>query len=230
MVEDGDEIAEDNVSIRWVHGVRRLSNMHALHESASVADIRLERKFCYDFARLKAIGRMRGVSRSRYASAASPVASLRQSFDANSPALTTKSEKHDAHQDELGSLAEGESHTPMSFQTQGTHATSPDIDRDHDDGVVEVPAPHGTISSLAYQATPVAVGVSSEIHAELVKKVEDLGETLGQTQNALCEVQSRLETLEGDCARLQMMESRQTRVEAQLDLLIRMQHPVATTM
>uniref|UniRef100_A0AAV1TXD0 Uncharacterized protein n=1 Tax=Peronospora matthiolae TaxID=2874970 RepID=A0AAV1TXD0_9STRA len=118
----------------------------------------------------------------------------------------------------------------MSFQTQGTHATSPDIGSDHDDDVVEVPAPHGTTNSLAYQATPVAVGVSAESHAELVKKVEDLRETLGQTQNALGEARSRLATLEGDRARLQMMESLQTRVEAQLDLLIRMQHPVATPM
>uniref|UniRef100_A0AAV1U975 Uncharacterized protein n=1 Tax=Peronospora matthiolae TaxID=2874970 RepID=A0AAV1U975_9STRA len=65
---------------------------------------------------------------------------------------------------------------------------------------------------------------------KLAKKVEDLRETLGQTQNALGEARSRLATLEGDRARLQMMESRQTRVEAQLDLLIRMQHPVATPM
>uniref|UniRef100_A0AAV1UHK2 Uncharacterized protein n=1 Tax=Peronospora matthiolae TaxID=2874970 RepID=A0AAV1UHK2_9STRA len=93
----------------------------------------------------------------------------------------------------------------MSFQTQGTHATSPDL-------------------------APVEVGVSAKSHAELVEKVEDLRETLSQTQNALGDTRSRLASLEGDRARLRMMESRQTRVEAQLDLFIRMQHPKATSM
>uniref|UniRef100_A0AAV1UAX4 Uncharacterized protein n=1 Tax=Peronospora matthiolae TaxID=2874970 RepID=A0AAV1UAX4_9STRA len=59
MSEDGDETAEDDMFIRWVHGVRRLSSMHALRESASVADVRLERKLRYDFAKLKARGRLR---------------------------------------------------------------------------------------------------------------------------------------------------------------------------
>uniref|UniRef100_A0AAV1U9H7 Uncharacterized protein n=1 Tax=Peronospora matthiolae TaxID=2874970 RepID=A0AAV1U9H7_9STRA len=213
----------------------------ALRESASVADVRLERKLRYDFAKLKARGRLRGLSRSRYASAASAAANSRQPFDTNSPALTTTSEKRGARQDELGpgaqkrqrrmgSLAEGEAHTPMSFQTQGTHATSPDIGSDIDEDVVKVPATLGTLSSLAYQAMPVAVGVSAESHGELVKKVEDLRGILGQTQNAVGEVRSRLATLEGDHARLQMMESHQTRGEAQLDISIRMQDPVATPM
>uniref|UniRef100_A0AAV1UC53 Uncharacterized protein n=2 Tax=Peronospora matthiolae TaxID=2874970 RepID=A0AAV1UC53_9STRA len=203
--EDGDETAEDNMFIRWVHGVRRLS-----------------------------------CSATRKCQCGRP-ANSRQPFDTNSPALTTTSEKRGARQDELGpgaqkrqlrmgGLAEGESHTPMSFQTQGTHATSPDIGSDHDEDVVKVPATHGTLSSLAYQAMPVAVGVSAESHGELVKKVEDLRGILGQTQNAVGEVRSRLATLEGDHARLQMMESRQTRGEAQLDISIRMQHPVATPM
>uniref|UniRef100_A0AAV1UT88 Uncharacterized protein n=1 Tax=Peronospora matthiolae TaxID=2874970 RepID=A0AAV1UT88_9STRA len=115
------------------------------------------------------------------------------------------SEKRDTRQDELGrdaqkrqgrmgSLSVGESHTPMSFQTQETHATSPDIGSEHEDDFFEVLAPHGTVSFLAYQATPVAVGVSAESQAELVKKVENLSGTLGQTHNALGEVRSRLTT------------------------------------
>uniref|UniRef100_A0AAV1UNA1 Uncharacterized protein n=1 Tax=Peronospora matthiolae TaxID=2874970 RepID=A0AAV1UNA1_9STRA len=215
--------------------------MHALLESAIVADVRLERKLRYDCAKLKARGHLWGVSRSRYTSAASEAASSRQSFDKNSPALTTTSEKRYARQDELGrgaqkrqrrmcSLAEGEPYTPIVFQTQGTHTTSADIDSDHHDDVVKIPVPHGTVSSLAYQATPVSVVVSAEGHAELVKKAEDLRETLRQTQNALVEARFRLATLEGNRAHLQMMESRQTRVETQLDLLIRMQNPVATPM
>uniref|UniRef100_A0AAV1TUM6 Uncharacterized protein n=1 Tax=Peronospora matthiolae TaxID=2874970 RepID=A0AAV1TUM6_9STRA len=101
MSEDGDETAEANMFIRWVHGVRRLCSMHALRESPSVADFCLERKLHYDYANLKARGRLRGVLRSHYASAASAAASSRQSFDKNSPALTTTSEKRDARQDEL---------------------------------------------------------------------------------------------------------------------------------
>uniref|UniRef100_A0AAV1TY40 Uncharacterized protein n=1 Tax=Peronospora matthiolae TaxID=2874970 RepID=A0AAV1TY40_9STRA len=148
MSEDGDETAEDDMFICWVHGVRHLSSMHALRESASVADVHLEQKPRYDFAKLKARGRLRGALRSRYASAASAAASSRQSLDTNSPTLTTTSEKRDARQDELGrgaqkrqwrmgSLAGRKSHNPMSFQTQGIHATSPDIGCDHDDNFVE---------------------------------------------------------------------------------------------
>uniref|UniRef100_A0AAV1T5P3 Uncharacterized protein n=1 Tax=Peronospora matthiolae TaxID=2874970 RepID=A0AAV1T5P3_9STRA len=188
MSEDGDEITEDNMFIHWVYGVRHLSSMHALRESANVADVLIKRKLRYDFAKLKTRGRLRGVSRSRYASATFAAASLRQYFDTNSPDLTTTSEKRDARQDKLGrgaqkrhrrlgSLAEGKSHTPMSFQTQGSYATSPNISSDRDDDVVEVPAPHGTVSSLACHATPVAVGASAKSHAELVKKVEDLRDT-----------------------------------------------------
>uniref|UniRef100_A0AAV1T8G6 Uncharacterized protein n=1 Tax=Peronospora matthiolae TaxID=2874970 RepID=A0AAV1T8G6_9STRA len=87
MSEDGNETAEDDVFIRWVHGVRRLSSMHALRESASEADARLERKLRNVFAKFKARGRLRGVLRSRYALAASAAASSRQSSDTNSPAL-----------------------------------------------------------------------------------------------------------------------------------------------
>uniref|UniRef100_A0AAV1VH95 Uncharacterized protein n=1 Tax=Peronospora matthiolae TaxID=2874970 RepID=A0AAV1VH95_9STRA len=90
----------------------------------------------------------------------------------------------------------------MSFQTQGTHATSPDIGSDHDDEVAEVTAPHGAVSSLDYHATTVKGGASAESHAELAKKVDDFRETLGQSQNALGEARSRLATLEGDRARL----------------------------
>ena len=75
-----------------------------------------------------------------------------------------------------------------------------------------------------------AVDVSAASHADLVKEVNTLRESLDQTQHALGEAQSRLTKLEGNYARLQMMQTRQTRVEVQLDLLIRMQHPLATPM
>ena len=71
---------------------------------------------------------MRGIRLSRYASAASTSTSLHPSFDTSSPLRTTTSGESCSRQDELdrgaqkrqrrmGSLAEEESHIPMSFQT-----------------------------------------------------------------------------------------------------------------
>uniref|UniRef100_M4BQ78 Uncharacterized protein n=1 Tax=Hyaloperonospora arabidopsidis (strain Emoy2) TaxID=559515 RepID=M4BQ78_HYAAE len=111
-------------------------------------------------------------------------------------------QKHPRH---MGNLVEGVSHTPMCSQTQGIPATSPDTGIGHHDDVVAVPSPHGTGGSLAGQATPVAVGVSAAAHESLVHEVNSLRETLGRTQRTI------------DA----------TRMEVQLDLLIRMQQPVA---
>uniref|UniRef100_M4BDB4 Uncharacterized protein n=1 Tax=Hyaloperonospora arabidopsidis (strain Emoy2) TaxID=559515 RepID=M4BDB4_HYAAE len=47
---------EDKDFIRWVHRICRLSSMYALRASVSVADVRLERKLRYDYAKLKARG------------------------------------------------------------------------------------------------------------------------------------------------------------------------------
>ena len=117
----------------------------------------------------------------------------------------------------MNSLAEGESHTPISSPTPGTHATSPNIGIGHDDDVVAVTYTHGSGDSPARQATPVEVGVSVASHEALFHEVNSLRETLGQTQRTLDAVQARLFTF----------ETSQTRTEAQLDLLIRMQQPVA---
>ena len=46
-----DETEEDDAFVRWVHRARRLSNMYALR---AVADVRLERKLRFDYAKLKA--------------------------------------------------------------------------------------------------------------------------------------------------------------------------------
>uniref|UniRef100_A0AAV1TRY4 Uncharacterized protein n=1 Tax=Peronospora matthiolae TaxID=2874970 RepID=A0AAV1TRY4_9STRA len=46
---------------------------------------------------------------------------------------------------------------------------------------------HMELKVLAYQATPAVFGVSAESHAALVKEVEDLRETLGQTHKTLDE-------------------------------------------
>ena len=45
---------EDEAFILWVHRTRCLSRMYALRSSANVADVRLERKLRYDYAKLKA--------------------------------------------------------------------------------------------------------------------------------------------------------------------------------
>ena len=43
---------EDNDIIRWVHRTLRLSSMYALRASVIVADVRLELKLRYDYAKL----------------------------------------------------------------------------------------------------------------------------------------------------------------------------------
>ena len=69
----------------------------------------------------------------------------------------------------MNNLAKGVSRTPMSFQTQGIPATSPDTGIGHDDDVVAVASPRRTGGSLVSQATPVAFGVSAAAHKALVQ-------------------------------------------------------------
>ena len=117
----------------------------------------------------------------------------------------------------MGNLAERVSRTSMSSQTQSIFAASPIIGIVYDDGVVAVTSPHGTGVPLARQATPAAVGVSSASHEALGYEVKSLRGTFGQNQRTLDAVQARLSTFERS----------RTRMEVQLDLLIRMQQPVA---
>ena len=53
---DARELAyeEDNAFIGWVHKARRLSSINALRASADKADVRLERKLRYEFAKVRA--------------------------------------------------------------------------------------------------------------------------------------------------------------------------------
>ena len=102
--------------------------MYALRASASVADVRLERKLRYDYAKLKAKGQLR--NRTRYASATTVAASAGQTVTNNPPTDPTSGGKrprsrddpgHDVqiHPRRRGNLAEGESHTPHEFSDSG---------------------------------------------------------------------------------------------------------------
>ena len=84
----------------------------------------------------------------------------------------------------------------MSSQTQGTLATSPDTGIDHGGDAVAVSSQHGTVGSLACLATPVAVGVSAADHVNLVREVNSLRETLGQTQRTNVALQESVKALE----------------------------------
>uniref|UniRef100_A0AAV1TYI6 Uncharacterized protein n=1 Tax=Peronospora matthiolae TaxID=2874970 RepID=A0AAV1TYI6_9STRA len=112
----------------------------------------------------------------------------------------------------MGSLAEGVPQIPKSFQTQGTHATLPDTGIGPDD-VVSVVSRHEIDDTHAHRAKSVAAGVPVEAHEKLVLEVKGLQEALGKSQCMLDAMQSRL----------QAMKQAQTRSEAQLDLLIRLQ-------
>ena len=64
----GESGAEDDSTLtRWAHRARRLPSMSALRSSASKADVRLERKLRYEFAKLKAEGQPRSLYRTQYA-------------------------------------------------------------------------------------------------------------------------------------------------------------------
>uniref|UniRef100_M4C6Q3 Uncharacterized protein n=1 Tax=Hyaloperonospora arabidopsidis (strain Emoy2) TaxID=559515 RepID=M4C6Q3_HYAAE len=146
--------------------------VNARRASASKADVRLERKLRYKFARLKAKGQLRSLYRNQYAK---PVAgqtttvSTVQTVSGHSVltsepyTLTPIGGKRVGVQADpqraaqnvngvTGNLVEGVPQTPMSSQTQGIHATSPGTGIDLYDDVYLEASPRGTASSLARRA------------------------------------------------------------------------------
>ena len=105
----------------------------------------------------------------------------------------------------------------MSSPTPGTLATSPDTGIGPDDDVASGVSPYGTGDPLVHRAASVVVDVRKEEHMKVLLELSRLRETLGKTQSAFEAIQARVKALELDLAR----------VEGQLDLLIRMQHPTS---
>ena len=150
---------EDDQFIRWVYRKRHLSSVTALRASADVADVRLERKLRFEYAKLKVRVQLR--TRTRYDSATMVATGHDPKVRSNTIPPTTIGEKRSRSQGDpgydvqkhprrMGNPVVGVFRTPISSPTPGTLTTSPDTGIDPDDVVVSGVAPHGTGGSLAH--------------------------------------------------------------------------------
>ena len=162
--------------------------MNALRAIASKADVRLEHRLRYEFAKLKAKCQLRSPYRNQYAK---PVAGQTTTVSTVQTAVglsvltsepytptpiggkrvgvqTDAQRDAQKHQLRKGNLVEGVPQTPMSSQTQGIHATSTDTGIDRCDDAALKASPHGTARSLTRQATQEEVGVSVKAYKDLV--------------------------------------------------------------
>ena len=185
---------------RWVHRVRHLSNLVSLQVSGDLADVRLERKLRFDFAKLKARGQLRSIYGSKYlesmspdthnsASAADAATGLSRSTAIDLSTSTPSSGKRSGSRLDPVSVARKrprrtgnpalvEPRTPTSSRNQGNPSTLPDTGIDPDDDVAEELVPRGTVGSHARRATPESADVAANAHADLAHEVNRLHETL----------------------------------------------------
>uniref|UniRef100_M4BM89 Uncharacterized protein n=1 Tax=Hyaloperonospora arabidopsidis (strain Emoy2) TaxID=559515 RepID=M4BM89_HYAAE len=189
---------EDNEFIRWVHRTRRLSSMYALRASVSVADVRIERKLRYDYSKLKSRGQLR--NRMRYASATTVAVGAGHTVTNNPPIDTTSGGKRPRSQDDPDHDAQKHPRRMGSLTEGESH----------------IPMSSSTLGTLA---TLPGIGIG---HGDdVVSGVSPRG-TGGSLPH-----RAASSALDATQARVQALESGHTRMEAQLELLIWMQQPMA---
>ena len=99
------EDEDNNEFIRWAHRARHLSSMLVLRDSVSVADVLLEHKIRYEYAKLKAKGNLRSrpvryapASQHEGAEATSTVMSSRHNLYVSSSITDTTGKKRHGSQ------------------------------------------------------------------------------------------------------------------------------------
>nr|CCA27704.1 conserved hypothetical protein [Albugo laibachii Nc14] len=183
------DVDEDEHFIRWVHRTHHLRDVRSLPASSDVADIRLERKLRYEFAKFRAKRHSRFLKRHQSAelahagqpsSAMAAVAatgpchtmdkdpSAPTSIGGKCPGSRVDPERYAGkRRRRRGNLSGGVLRIPKSFRIQGIRATSPDTGIGCDDDVALGAFPHGNKGSLAHREAQVEAVVSAASHAEL---------------------------------------------------------------